>query len=58
MDRDVALRDPSRVTSLWSEKLPKPASLARLGELVHLEELHLTGARSLPASIARASPTA
>lgn len=51
MDLEVALRNPSKVTSLFSEKLPKPRALERLGELSGLEELHLTGARSLPASI-------
>ncbi len=53
MDLEVALRNPAKVTSLWSDKVPKPKALERLGELVHLEELRLLGARSLPPSIGR-----
>lgn len=51
MDLEVALRNPAKVTSRWSDKVPKPKALERLGELVHLEELRLLGARSLPPSM-------
>lgn len=53
MRLEEALRDPARATEVHDDRAPRPALLARLGELVSLESLRLDGARELPPGIGR-----
>lgn len=48
---EEALRDPAKAKAVWDHSRPKPKALARLGELVNLEELGLFKVQELPPSI-------